>query len=113
MNCCVIGTNNARVAQLLRHLASYYQKDSATIQIVRLSQGLLHMGKGTMTLNPYHMNRQLLCPPAIAALMTVMIAMTDVKTSTLFSRFSALADTVAVLTRVRRFCQRCSACNRT
>src|SRR4051794_39620417 len=64
------GTNNARIAQMLRGLASYYYKDANPLFTVRLAQvahnpsldnrgpdstlfqGLLHMGKGTMTINP-------------------------------------------------------------
>ena len=76
------GTNNARIAQLLRHLSSYYQKDPTVMVVVRLAQGLLHMGKGTMTLNPYHSNRQLLCSPAIGGLLTSILAFTNVKSST-------------------------------
>src|SRR5256885_14965803 len=46
------GTNNARLAQLLRQLASYYHRDQESLFMVRIAQGLLHMGKGTMTLSP-------------------------------------------------------------
>ncbi|KAJ2334962.1 proteasome regulatory particle base subunit, partial [Coemansia sp. RSA 2673] len=54
------GTNNARLAQLLRQLATYYQKDADVLFVVRIAQGLLHMGKGTMSINPYHHDRTLL-----------------------------------------------------
>lgn len=41
------GTNNSKVAQNLRALASYYQaKDTADqLFVVRIAQGLVHMGK--------------------------------------------------------------------
>lgn len=32
------GTNNARVAQMLRHLASYYHKDASCLFVVRIAQ---------------------------------------------------------------------------
>jgi len=54
------GTNNARMAGTLRNLASYYYKDPHMLFLVRLSQGLVHMGKGLVTINPYHTDRQLL-----------------------------------------------------
>jgi len=44
------GSNNARLAQLMRQLAGYYHKDQAMLFIVRIAQGLLHMGKGVLSL---------------------------------------------------------------
>merc|ERR1712226_1305693 len=48
------GTNNARLAAMLRQLAQYHSKDSNNLFMVRIAQGLVHMGKGTLTLNPHH-----------------------------------------------------------
>ena len=73
------GTNNARLAQLLRQLASFYHRDQNTLFMVRIAQGLLHMGKGTMTINPFHTDRQVLSHVAVAGLLTVMLAMIDAK----------------------------------
>ncbi|KAJ1762438.1 proteasome regulatory particle base subunit [Coemansia sp. RSA 2523] len=71
------GTNNARLAQLLRQLATYYHKDADLLFVVRIAQGLLHMGKGTMTVNPYHHDRSLLSHTALAGLLVPIIAMTN------------------------------------
>ncbi|KAJ3200893.1 proteasome regulatory particle base subunit, partial [Dinochytrium kinnereticum] len=73
------GTNNARLAQMLRQLAAYYYKEPNCLFVVRLAQGLVHMGKGTLTINPFHSNRSLLSPVALAGLLTVMTAFTDAK----------------------------------
>ncbi|KAL1874783.1 hypothetical protein VTK73DRAFT_137 [Phialemonium thermophilum] len=73
------GTNNARLAQLLRQLASYYHRDHDSLFMVRIAQGLLHMGKGTMTINPFHTDRQILSPIATAGLLAVLVAMIDAK----------------------------------
>ena len=73
------GTNNARLAQLLRQLASYYHRDQNSLFMVRIAQGLLHMGKGTMTINPFHNDRQVLSPVAAAGLLTVLISLIDSK----------------------------------
>jgi 26S proteasome regulatory subunit N1 len=73
------GTNNARLAQLLRQLASYYHRDASSLFTVRIAQGLLHMGKGTMTINPFHTDRQVLSSVAAAGLLTVLVAMIDAK----------------------------------
>lgn len=43
--CIVSGTNNARLAQMLRNLAVYYSKDASNLFLVRLAQGLVHLGK--------------------------------------------------------------------
>lgn len=63
------GTNNARLAQMLRQLAVYYQKHPNHMFVIRVAQGLLHLGKGTLTLNPLHSNRVLMCPVATAGLL--------------------------------------------
>lgn len=73
------GTNNARLAQLLRQLASYYHRDANALFMVRIAQGLLHMGKGTMTVNPFNTDRQVLSRVAAAGLLTVMVALIDAR----------------------------------
>ncbi len=73
------GTNNARLAQLLRQLASYYHRDPNALFMVRIAQGLLHMGKGTMSVNPFHTDRQVLSRVAAAGLLTVLVALIDAK----------------------------------
>ncbi|KAK0629713.1 armadillo-type protein [Bombardia bombarda] len=73
------GTNNARLAQLLRQLASYYHRDQESLFMVRIAQGLLHMGKGTMSISPFHTDRQILSRVSAAGLLTVLVAMIDAK----------------------------------
>jgi 26S proteasome regulatory subunit N1 len=73
------GTNNARIAQLLRQLASYYYKDPNMLFLVRIAQGFLHMGKGTIGAKPYHSERLLLNPVATAGLLAVMHSGLDMK----------------------------------
>lgn len=73
------GTNNARLAQLLRQLASYYHRDPETLFMVRIAQGLVHMGKGTLSLNPFHTDRQVLSRVSAAGLLSVLVAMIDAK----------------------------------
>merc|ERR1712200_245130 len=77
------GTNNARLAATLRQLAQYHAKDQNNLFMVRIAQGLVHLGKGTMSLNPYHSDRQLMSPVAVAGLMSVLVALLDVKTTIL------------------------------
>jgi 26S proteasome regulatory subunit N1 len=71
------GTNNARLAQLLRGLASYYHREPNCLFVVRVAQGMLHLAKGTMTLTPYHTDRQVLSRVSIAGLLPVLVSMMD------------------------------------
>jgi 26S proteasome regulatory subunit N1 len=73
------GTNNARLAQLLRQLASYYHRDQDSLFMVRIAQGLLHMGKGTLSISPFHTDRQVLSRVSTGGLLTVLISMIDAK----------------------------------
>ncbi|AET41512.1 proteasome regulatory particle base subunit RPN1 Ecym_8227 [Eremothecium cymbalariae DBVPG len=76
MGLCGCGTNNARLAQLLRQLASYYSKEQNTLFITRLAQGLVHLGKGTMTLDIFN-DAQVLNKVTLASLLTVLIGLTS------------------------------------
>ncbi|XP_058217733.1 26S proteasome non-ATPase regulatory subunit 2 homolog A [Rhododendron vialii] len=73
------GTNNARIAGMLRNLSSYYYKEASLLFCVRIAQGLVHMGKGLMTLGPYHSERFLLSPTALAGIITLLHACLDMK----------------------------------
>lgn len=73
------GTNNARLAQLLRQLASYYHRDPNALFMVRIAQGLLHAGKGTLSMSPFHTDRSVLSRVAAAGLLTVLVSMIDAK----------------------------------
>lgn len=73
------GTNNARLAQLLRQLASYYHRDPNALFMVRIAQGLLHMGKGTLSMSPFHTERSVLSRVSAAGLLTTLISLIDAK----------------------------------
>ncbi|XP_052227644.1 26S proteasome non-ATPase regulatory subunit 2-like [Dreissena polymorpha] len=73
------GTNNARLAAMLRQLAVYHSKDPNNLFVVRLAQGLTHLGKGTLTLSPYHSDRTLMSPVAVAGLMAALVSCLDIK----------------------------------
>jgi len=77
------GTNNARLAAIMRQLAQYHAKDQNNLFMVRIAQGLVHLGKGTLTLNPYHSDRQLMSPVAVAGLLATTLAMLDCKSTIL------------------------------
>ncbi len=73
------GSNNARLAQMLRQLASYYHKEPDCLFMVRIAQGLVYMGKGTISINPFFNDRQTMSKTGVAGLLTVLVAFTDTK----------------------------------
>ncbi|KZT70492.1 26S proteasome regulatory complex, non-ATPase subcomplex, Rpn1 subunit [Daedalea quercina L-15889] len=73
------GTNNARLAQMLRQLAGYYYKEPDCLFMVRIAQGLVHMGKGTLTINPFFSDRNIMSRTAVAGLLATLLAFTDAK----------------------------------
>ena len=87
------GTNNARLAQMLRQLATYYYKEPDCLFMVRVAQGLVHMGKGTLTVNPYFCDRAIMSRPAVAGLLTVLTAFIDAK-SCMYLFFLAFTGTL-------------------
>jgi 26S proteasome regulatory subunit N1 len=51
------GSNNSRVAGLLRSLSEFYVKEANHLFVVRIAQGLNAMGKGLIGLSPFHSDR--------------------------------------------------------
>lgn len=71
------GTNQARVGAMLRNLALFYAKDANALFMVRVAQGLLHTGKGSITLCPVHTERSLVSPVGLAGLLSTLTAVID------------------------------------
>jgi len=79
------GTNNARIAGLLRQLAAYYAKDSNSLFMVRIAQGMIYMGKGLLTLNPLFSDRLLLDSVSLGSMVVVIHAVLHLKDTILKS----------------------------
>jgi 26S proteasome regulatory subunit N1 len=77
------GTNNSRVAGLLRQLSEFYSKEAGHIFCVRIAQGLLHMGKGLLSINPFHSDRMLLNGPALGGVLVLLHSCLDLKNTLL------------------------------
>ncbi|XP_076245977.1 26S proteasome non-ATPase regulatory subunit 2 [Calliopsis andreniformis] len=73
------GTNNARLATMLRQLACYHAKNPKHLFLVRISQGLVHLGKGTLSISPLHYASKVLDQAALAGLLVVLVAFLDCK----------------------------------
>jgi len=79
------GTNHARLASMLRQLSGFYAKDSTTLYLVRLAQGLLHLGKGLLTIAPHRSDRTLVSNVALSCLAGLMLLCSELKESVLGS----------------------------
>jgi len=86
------GTNHARIAGMLRTLAQYYGKDPGgeILFMVRIAQGILHAGKGSITLSPFHTERSLMSPVAMSGILATLISALDLKNTLLKSNHSML-----------------------
>jgi 26S proteasome regulatory subunit N1 len=75
------GSNNSRVAELLRGFARYFEPNG--LFCVRIAQGLLYMGKGTMTIQPYHSEKFLMNKVAMAGVVTFVHSLVEVNATVL------------------------------
>lgn len=94
------GTNNSRIAALLRSLAEYYYKDADLLFCVRLAQGLLHLGKGTLTLNPTRQQGMFTNPGALAGLITTLFLFTDFQSLVITRPYLLFALTLSLQPRM-------------
>eukprot|EP00804_Cyclotella_cryptica_P012852 CCRYP_010607-RA/>CCRYP_010607-RA protein AED:0.00 eAED:0.00 QI:1280/1/1/1/1/0.66/3/67/625 len=77
------GTNNSRVAGLLRQLSEFYSKEAGHVFCVRIAQAMLHMGKGLMTLAPMHSDRLITSGPSLGGVLVLIHCCIDLKTTLL------------------------------
>ncbi|CAH8457870.1 unnamed protein product [Heterobilharzia americana] len=66
-------------AAMLRQLAVYHSRDPYNLFLVRLAQGLTHLGKGTLTLSPWHSDRFLCRPVGLAGLLILLTSCLDMR----------------------------------
>ena len=71
------GSNHSRVAGLLRSLAGYYNEETNPLFMVRIAQGLLHMGKGIITLDPIYSHKLLLNNIGMSGVLITLFAFTE------------------------------------
>ena len=66
---------------MLRTLAQYYGKDPGgqILFMVRIAQGILHAGKGSITLSPFHTERSLMSNVAMSGILPTLISALDLK----------------------------------
>ena len=47
--------------------------------MVRIAQGLVHMGKGTLGISPFFLDRGVMSKTAVAGILATLVAFTDAK----------------------------------
>jgi len=72
--------------------------------VVRLAQGLLHMGKGLVTLSPMHSDRMLSSPTALAGLLTVAFLGLDIQNTLCHHELGYMLYTIVCAMRPRSLC---------
>ena len=77
------GTNNSRLADIFRKLASYYGRENEMLFCIRISQGFLYMGKGMLSIQPYYSERFLLSKVAMAGVVIFLTSLFDIKSTLL------------------------------
>ena len=80
------GSNNSRVAGLLRGLSEFYAKHPSHLFVVRIAQGLNVAAKGLVSLASFHSDKSLMNAPAVAGVLTVLHACVDMK-GTILDKF--------------------------
>jgi 26S proteasome regulatory subunit N1 len=76
-----LGTNNSRLANILRNISWYYGHDSNFVNhyfLTKISQGLLHSAKGLVTAQFYYSDRFLLDKVSLSAILIFIIAISDI-----------------------------------
>lgn len=94
------GSNNSRVAGLLRGLCEYHAKEAAHLFVVRIAQGLNAAAKGLTSLAPFHSDRLLMNGSAVAGILTVLHACVDIK-GTLLDKYHYILYYLAAATNPR------------
>eukprot|EP01029_Cantina_marsupialis_P014730 TRINITY_DN32327_c0_g1_i1.p1 TRINITY_DN32327_c0_g1~~TRINITY_DN32327_c0_g1_i1.p1 ORF type:complete len:600 (+),score=196.44 TRINITY_DN32327_c0_g1_i1:217-2016(+) len=94
------GTNNAKIAGNLRNLADYYINDPDILFLVRLSQGLLHAGKGLLAVSPLQSDGSFVSPIVLSSVLPIVLMAFDFK-NTMFDKLHYLVMCIAPAFRPR------------
>ena len=84
----------------MRQMAAYHSQDTNPLMILRMAQGLLHMGKGLMTLNPVNSHGFLINNVALAGLLISVLAFTETE-SLICGKYQFLIYSVCLAMRPR------------
>lgn len=77
------GTNNSRIASILRSLAEYYARETKILHSVRIAQGLLHSGKGLVSISPLNSHKLITNISALSGIITLLFSCLNIEDSIL------------------------------
>ena len=83
------GSNNSRLAELLKQQAASYAREPDTLFMARIAQGLLQMGKGLLSIQPIHSDKFLVSNVGLAGILASVFACTHLK-NIMFGNFNYL-----------------------
>ncbi|KAM0676649.1 proteasome regulatory particle base subunit [Binucleata daphniae] len=83
------GTNNARLQGLLEQQYTYLTKNAKASGALKIAQGLLSLGKGTLSLSPLMFDKTVINNKSIASLLCIAM-LSSGELNTLFSKHSYL-----------------------
>lgn len=84
------GTNNTRIAESLELQYAYNTKCLKAAPAIKISQGLLHLGKGTMTLSPFVFHKSTLVSKNFVGLLAAVFLLIDPDHSPMLSKYMYL-----------------------
>jgi 26S proteasome regulatory subunit N1 len=73
------GSNNSRIANLLRSLAGYYESENDYIYIIKIALGILHAGKGLVGISPFYSDGFLYSKTGYASLVILAFSMMNMQ----------------------------------
>lgn len=79
------GTLNSRISKILDQQYSYYYKDSKVLPVLKISQGLVSLGKGLLSISPLHFDKTTLVAKSVIGLFSTVFIALDSSISPLVS----------------------------
>jgi 26S proteasome regulatory subunit N1 len=79
------GSTSSRISKILDQQYSYYHKDPKIFSVMKISQGLVCLGKGLLSLSPLCFDKSTLIPKSIIGLFSTIFMFLDSSSSPLVS----------------------------
>ncbi|RWS10820.1 26S proteasome non-ATPase regulatory subunit 2-like protein [Dinothrombium tinctorium] len=77
------GTNNDKIAAHFRELAAHYKRNTELKRAIRISQALLYLGKGCLSLSPHQFDNELTKDTSAASVLIALLCCFDIRNTLL------------------------------
>jgi 26S proteasome regulatory subunit N1 len=84
------GTNSARIQQIFEQQYVYHPKNTKVSFLLKICQGLIHLGKGTLSLSPYVCDKNVLLGKSIIGLVSLCTLFLDPENSPILGKYPFL-----------------------